>query len=302
MNYTKEVKQQIKFYSELGLSSRDIAELLNISKSGVNDYLSKLKSKGPRVLFLDVETAPDIAASFGRFDVNLNSDNIITEGGWMISAAWSWLGENRIDAITVTPDEAIHQNDYLIAEKMSELYDEADIVVAHNGNKFDFKVIRGRMLINRLPPPKTVKTIDTLLMAKTVKFNSNKLEAICKQLELGSKIKTSGIKLWIDAISGNQKALNVMRKYNMHDVHLLKEVYIDLAPYYSAAPNFGVYYDDGKVHCPVCGSHDVKLTDNKVYTKVAAYEETVCNTCGARSRNRQNVLSKETRRNLKLAV
>ena len=80
----------------MGFSGRKIAKMLDLSKSGVNDYLRTLiendctqieNVKGPRILIIDVETAAATAMTFGRFKINLSQDNIVDEGGWILCAS-----------------------------------------------------------------------------------------------------------------------------------------------------------------------------------------------------------------------
>lgn len=282
-----------------GSSSREIAEALGISKSGVNDFLSsgeKPKQEGPRVLFLDLETAPATVVTFGRFNVNISQDHVIKEGHYILTAAWSWLDSDTVYRIQLTPDEAISGNDLDIAASLYEVIEEADIVIAHNAVKFDMPVIKTRLLANGLPPHKTVKILDTLKMAKHFRFPSNKLDSIAAYLKLGRKVDTGGIDLWVRCINGDKEALDEMTEYNDHDVVLLKEVYNKLAAFNSGTANFGNYYDDDKHHCPACGSTAVTETGNFVYTPVSKFEEVVCNDCGHRSRLRTAVNTKEQRK------
>lgn len=299
MQYTNEIKREILRMKAFGSSSREIADALNISKSGVNDFLNsgeKPKVQGPRVLFLDLETAPATVVTFGRFNVNITQDHVIKEGHYMLTAAWSWLGSDTVYRIRLDPDEAISGDDSDIAAALYEVIEEADVVISHNGIRFDMPVIKTRLLANGFPPHKTVKVLDTLKMAKHFRFPSNKLDSIAAYLKLGRKVDTGGIDLWVRCINGDNAALEQMTEYNDHDVVLLKEVYNKLAAFNSGTANFGNYYDDDKHHCPACGSTAVTETENFVYTPVSKFEEVVCNDCGHRSRLRTAVNTKEQRK------
>lgn len=298
MLYTNEVKKEIIRMKKFGLSSREIADKLKISKSGVNDFLNsgeKPAAQGPRVLFLDLETAPSLVVTFGRFNVNLSQGNVIKEGNFLLTAAWSWLGSESVYTVKITPEEIEDEDDSGLVAALYEAIEDADIVVAHNAVRFDMPMLKTRLVANGMPPHKTVKVLDTLKMAKHFKFPSNRLDSIGAYLKLGRKVDTGGIDLWVRCLNGEQEAIDEMATYNIQDVNLLKAVYNKLAAFNSNTANFGLYYDDDKHHCPACGSTDLTETGNSVYTPVSAFEEVVCGSCGHRSRMRQAHNSKENR-------
>jgi len=298
--YSDEIKQEILRLNKFGFSSRQIASELGISKSGVNKYLNSgeiLSIDGPKILFLDLETAPAIVVAFNRFDVNLTQDHILKEGGYILTAAWSWLGSDTIYRIALDEDEVEAGDDSVIVAALYEQIEEADIIIAHNGIKFDFPVINARLLVNNFPPHKTVKKMDTLRMAKHFKFPSNKLDSIGAFLGLGRKVDTGGITLWTRILQGDMEAIDEMVEYNDRDVRLLKDVYRKLFAFNSATVNFGHYYDDDKLRCPACGSDDITPTGHSVYTPVSQFSEYSCGSCGHRSRSRSAVNSREKRKN-----
>lgn len=294
--YDNETKKQIKYWKQIGLSNRDIAGMLGISKSGVSDFLKK--EQGPKVLLIDVETAPSIAVSFQRFNVNITPDHVLQEGDWLLTASWKWLNKKKVEGISLSSEEALDKDDSRICDQMNDLFDEADIIVAHNGKRFDVPIIKTRMLANGFSPPHSPKIIDTLLIARSLKFSSNKLDSLCHSLDIGRKMKHHGIRLWIDCMNGNQDALDNMLEYNKRDVELLEELYLEIRPYDKTGPNFGQYYNDGKEHCPTCGSTHLLSTGKNSYTNVGMFEELVCNTCGHRSSRKQMLNIKDHRKQL----
>lgn len=294
MKYNDEVILSIKALSQEGFSSRFIADILGISKSGVNNVLAYLND-GPRILYFDLESTPSIAATFKRFNTNITPAQVIQEGGWLLSAAWSWENDYTIYGKAITPSAAKAQDDLEVVYEMYNQIDQADIVVAHNGAKFDLPLLKARLIKNKLQPLKSVKLVDTLAIAKTLKFESNKLDSLCHYLDIGRKESTTGISMWLKCMEGDKDALERMLKYNMQDIHLLKELYYLVRPYHKNGPNYGQYYNDGKIHCPACGDTNLIVTGNTVYCGNNEYEEYVCNGCGHRSRSRNGLTSKEQR-------
>ncbi len=332
MKLNQEQIKSIVFYKQSGYGSRWIAEQLGISKSAVNaaynrevartltsgdildfnaieeafeDFLDELKPevkpavnvkyRKPRILFFDLESTPSIVAAFGRWKQNIAPNAVIREGGYLLSAAWKWLGEHEVHSKVLTPDQAIDGDDLAIVCQLYDAFEQADLIVAHNGDKFDLPLFKTRLLANGLPAPKRVRTVDTLKIAKQLKFNSNKLDSLGNYLSSGRKIETTGMSLWLRCMDGDEQALAEMQEYNVQDVYLLEQVYMQLRAFDSRAPNLGVYYDDGDIHCPVCGSTHIESTGNTVVTNLSVFLELECKECGNKSRTRQAVNSKEHR-------
>ena len=287
-----------------GLSSREIAKHLGVSKSSVNENLNKLnkkaKNKHPteKYLFLDVETSPDIAVTFKRFKANLSQDNILQDGGSIISISWRWLGDDKAQGLAMSPEEALLNNDSRLCSVLWSLIEEADVIIGHNVDNFDLPIIKARMVINNFAALKKVRTIDTLKLARQMRFPSNRLGSLGVILGEGDKASHSGIKTWIGCMSGEQEALDEMLVYNIEDVDLLFRVYMRLRNHDARPVNAGLFTDSEEQTCPVCGSTDIDETGNTVYTPLNEFKEHVCNDCGTRSRSRTAVTTKQKRKNL----
>lgn len=292
----------------LGQSGREIAKQIGRSKSAVNDYLkgqneiSDLQTKendsSPRILFVDVETAPATVLAFGRFNQNFTEDHVVDEGGYLLCYAAKWLGSDKIISNYIKYWDIQDKDDSILCDQLWELYEQADIVVAHNAIKFDHKVIQTRCAANYLPPLPKVKVVDTLQMAKKhLRLPSNKLDSIGSYFGLGRKLDTGGIKLWADVLQGDADAMSKMLEYNEQDVNLLEKVYLRLRHLGSDA-NYAMWYNDEYLRCPSCGSEAVEETGRSVKMGVSSYDEYRCDDCGAVHRSRQNTVSKVKRQTL----
>lgn len=296
-----------------GLSSRQIAEALDIGKSTVNDVYNREVSsiieaeiaaseaeiaptRTPRIAVVDVETSAAKVYCFGRFKQNIGQANVSEEGGKILVGCWRWLGEDTVHSAYMTPKEIAAGNDNNVVRALYKVYEEADAVIMHNAKNFDHKVIQTRGIANgggTLPP---TKVIDTLEMAKRkMRLPSNRLDSIGAYFNLGRKQDNSGIRLWIDVQEGNEEKMQEMVQYCQQDVNLLYDVYMKLRCLGHAGTNFnaGHYYEDAQVHCKVCGSSDLVLTEKKVYTALQEFNEIVCLSCGASQRTRINLTTKE---------
>lgn len=298
-------------YKELiasGQSQRQACAILNIARSTVQDTLKRIeqkeemisgkKPKGMRVLFLDVENSPSLGYIWGRWKQNISSNQIHTEGGVLLTAAWKWLGEE--ERHVVKAQDPFLDEDLNVLLEMYDAVEQSDVVVMHNGNRHDWPLFQTRLVLNNLPPPKRVKIVDTLQIAKkNFKFNSNRLDDLGKFLGVGRKVETEGFDLWRKVVNGDKEAHEVMAQYNIGDVDLLEKVYLKLRAFDgNLQANAGHYYHDNLSRCPCCGSSDVTESGNFAYTPVSIFVEMVCTDCGHRSRKRQAINDKEKRANM----
>ncbi len=298
-------------YKELiasGQSQRQACAILNIARSTVQDTLKRIeqkeemisgkKPKGMRVLLFDIESAPHLGYFWQRWKQNIGSNQIEKEGGYILTAAWKWLGEDEVHHVCAA--DPINGDDSNICATLYEVIEEADAIVAHNNSAFDYPMLNARLVQNGFRPLKSVKKIDTLQIAKkNFRFASNRLDDLGKFLGVGRKIDTGGFELWHRVIKGEKAAMLEMVEYNKQDVLLLEKVYLKLRAFDSnLQANAGHYYHDNLSRCPCCGSSDVTESGNFAYTPVSIFVEMVCTDCGHRSRKRQAINDKEKRANM----
>jgi hypothetical protein len=142
---------------------------------------------------------------------------------------------------------------------------QADELIAHNGDRFDIKWIRTRCIFHRIPMFPQYKTLDTLKKAKNgFNFNSNKLDYIAQFLGVGAKVKHSGFDMWKNVMKGDPDAMNEMVNYCEGDIILLEDVYFTMQNYIKTNTHNGVLNNNLKYSCPSCGSEHSELIKNNV--------------------------------------
>ena len=261
--------------------------------------MKKTKS-GPRILILDIETAPLVAHVWGLWENNV-ALNQIQQDWHVMSWAAKWLDEKNVmymdqrNAKDVTDDKKILQ-------AIWKLIDEADIIIGQNQRAFDLKKLNARFVLNRMKPPSSYRTIDTKALAsKKFKFSSNKLEYMTEKLNKKYKKlkhnKFPGHSLWTECLKGNKAAWREMEIYNRHDVLATEELYKILAPW-DVSIDMNVYSDRGENLCQSCGSHKLKRWGYR-YTNAGKYQRYICDDCGAENKGTTNLLSKEKKASLK---
>jgi hypothetical protein len=168
--------------------------------------------------------------------------------------------------------------------------DSADIVIAHNGDKFDIKKSHTRIIKHKISLPSTFSQVDTLKMARAkFSFTSNRLDDLGEFLGLGRKVKHEGFGLWEKCQEGNKTAWAKMRKYNKQDVVLLEKVYLALRPW-AAHPNTALMSGNERA-CPRCGSERLK-SKGWHHNKTISYRRLLCLGCGGYVRSNEKAKSK----------
>lgn len=250
-------------------------------------YKDRASRRGPKVLIFDIETSPMKAYVWKRWKENISLDQTISEW-FMICWSAKWLGDKTVYSDRLTSEEILEENDKRITESLWKLLDEADMVVAHNGKRFDIPKMNSRFIIHNLPPCSPYKQIDTKeISAKVFGFSSNKLDALATYFGFPNKDETD-FTLWKRCLEGEEEALEYMEKYNKKDVLILEKVYLKLRPWTTRHPNSGLYIDSDRPVCPVCGSTHLEETPDNVYTAASRFRVYRCTSCGALARSRHN--------------
>lgn len=245
----------------------------------------------PRILLWDIETSPSLGYVWQKYQ----TDVISFKADWhLLSIAWRWLGEKTVHC-SALPDYPKSyakdpENDFQLACLAYRLFDEADIVVAHNGVAFDTKKAQARMLVHGLNPPSPFREVDTLKLARGhFAFTSNRLDDLCKTLGIGQKQATGGFGTWLGCLRGDPKAWATMKRYNKHDVVLLEELYLRLRPWDNRHPNVALIAD-AKDACPRCGKGPLTKRGYRSYG-VTKRQRFQCSSCGGYCQSRAVIRS-----------
>lgn len=218
--------------------------------------VKRIKNSGKRVLVWDLENLPNKGYFFQVYDANI-PNQFISKTHAIISIAYKFVGDKDTQVISVAdfPKDYAQDpyNDKKVVEKFAEIYNSADYVVAHYGDRHDTPMLHTRLMFNGLKPLRNVQTIDTCKLVKRhFKLNTNKLDHLGYWLKEGVK-HPMGAQDWVDCAEGKIKAVEKMATYNKQDVKLLEKVFIKLLPYLQTKLNLNVG-KEGKAHCcPHCG-------------------------------------------------
>lgn len=253
-----------------------------------------LPKKGPKILVIDIETAPIIAHMWSMWQQGFGLNQM--QSDWhLLSYAAKWLDSDEVFYKDQRFQKDITDDKHLL-EDIWELFDQADFIVGHNIRKFDTKKIKARMILNGMTPPTSFRQIDTLIIAKSVfAFTSNKLEyltdKLCKVFKKSKHGKFHGHSLWTECLKGNMEAWQEMEDYNKYDILSNQELFEILAPWDNRLPNFDLYTDDAL-------DNEVWIPEGFHYTNLGKYQKYRHEVTGQVRRGRVNLLSKEKRASL----
>jgi hypothetical protein len=209
-----------------------------------------------KVLALDIETAPNTAHVWGLFNQNVGISQIMQTGRVMCFAA-KWVGQKGI----TFHSEHTHGHRPTI-EAAYALIGEADAVLTYNGRSFDLPTLNREFLKYGMTPPAPYHDIDLILtMRKRFRFASNKLDHICRELELGKKTKHAGHELWVNCMTGDAK----------------------VRPLIDQHPNAGLFVSG--LACTNCGGHRLQSRGLQA-TRTHKYQRYHCQDCGTWMRSR----------------
>ena len=315
---TAEQRQEIARLKKLGTKHRDISEAVfgkRTAASTVHYVLKEMglvgggqekavqKPSGARILLFDIETAPLKAFVWSMWQHGFGLE-MLKDDWFILSWSAKWLGEDEVFYQDLR-GKVEHEDDSELLGDLWQLLDEADIVVTQNGVKFDTKKCNARFLANGYQPPSPYKQVDTLRIAKKhFGFTSNKLEYMADKFNVHFKkldhAKFGGFKLWKECLNDNLDAWKEMEEYNRHDVLALEELYIRLRPWDNTHPNLNLYTD---VHSHVCSCGCKEFVKAGYHvTQVSKFQRWRCTKCGKAVRDRENLLTKDKRKSLKVNV
>jgi predicted RNA-binding Zn-ribbon protein involved in translation (DUF1610 family) len=231
-------------------------------------------------LAYDIENAPLIGAAWEVWETNIIE---VLQPSYILSISYKWLHEKKVHTLTLPQYHGYREykpedEEPLITEFHS-IMEQADHLLAHNGDQFDKKKLNSTFLKYGLPPTKPTKDIDTLKAARRIaKFPSNKLDDLGNSLGLGRKVAHTGKHLWFACMKGDRKSWRTMQEYNEQDVLLLEKLYYRLRGFIPNHPNINLSSRQVTA-CPNCGSTDLQRRGYH-YTRTSEQIQYFCKNCG----------------------
>lgn len=203
---------------------------------------------GPKILTLDIETAPAKVYVWDIFKPFVSVDQII-EPSRVICMAAKWHHEKKVMFFSEWDDENWITD-------VHALLNEADVVVHYNGDNFDLPHLNREFGAAGLGPVSPFKSVDLYReVKKRERHLSHKLLYISKAKGLSGKADSGGFRTWINLASEDEavrtKAQSHMKKYNMQDVRTTEELFDNMRPHIKL-PHVSLFGEslDGGLTCP----------------------------------------------------
>jgi len=224
------------------------------------------------ILFLDLETSPNLAHVWGLWQQNVAITQL-EKSTEVICFGARWLNGNKVIFKSVH-----HHGKKAMLDELHKLMNKADVLIGWNSQAFDSKHINREFIENGYLPPSPRKELDLMRVVKqNFKFPSNKLDYVAQTLGVGAKIQHTGFQLWLDCMAGDNKAWKLMREYQEQDVNLLLDLYEILKPWITNHPHVGLTQNKTD-SCRNCGSTHIVKAGMK-YTQSGTYQRHQCADC-----------------------
>lgn len=250
----------------------------------------------PRILIFDIEVCAGKAYTYNYRDAYISPDQVISQP-YVLSFAAKWLGDDRMFYFDTRYSS---RDDKQVLEALHYLLSKASCVVGHNMKVYDYKTIKGRMLLHDMEPIHTHTIWDTFKIAlKHFKFPFYKLGVLAEYLKLdvqkSSHAKFPGNSLFIEADKGNMEAFEEMEDYCKKDVLVTEQVFLKLMKW---EPNINIGIFEQKRIC-ICGSIEFKK-EGFHYLKNSVKQRYRCANpkCGKMFTDKENLVDKDIRKHL----
>lgn len=252
-----------------------------------------------KVLTVDIETQRAQVEVWSLWDKYIPIDRIKSPTRMLCFAA-KWRDEDEVGFYPAWKDDDTKAY-YKMIEAGWHLYDEADVVVTWNGDRFDNQWFASEFLRLKMGPPSPYRSLDLIKVVKKHfgrGLMSLKLDWSARQVLGDQKVPHGGTDLWHDIRYGTKKeqaaAQKLMMDYNIHDTILTERLLEEYLPW--TGVNFAIYDEDNasRFVCPFCESTNLQRR-GFAPTRTYQYQRYFCNDCKGWSKGRRMYYTTELR-------
>lgn len=205
------------------------------------------------------------------FDFECTSLN--ADFGNIICVGYKWLGEDEVHIIAASDP----RDDKDVVEQFLDVWNQADIIVAYNGVRFDRPLFYAKLLEHSLEIPPNIPFVDPYFTAKSnLRISSKRLDTVARYLGCEAEKSAVSGRIWKKAMFGDAEALEYIYEHCIADVWVLEEVYVKLMPLMRQHPRVA---GSDRGLCRFCGSADL---ERRGYARTALIERIKlrCKGCG----------------------
>jgi uncharacterized protein YprB with RNaseH-like and TPR domain len=139
-------------------------------------------------------------------------------------------------------DQGKRFSDKLLFKELRDHLEEFDVLVAHNGIRFDLPFIQSKALRYKMKPLNPgIKFIDPVMLArKYLRLNSNRLDTVARHIHSKHQKTPLDMEVWFKAIGdGDRHCLNKIVSHCVADVKVLGEVMEAVRPFVKQIDSLG---------------------------------------------------------------
>lgn len=224
-----------------------------------NKHLLGLSDNPPKIMIYDIETSLCKAHVWWPGKQYVGHKQLLEEPK-IITVAWKWLGEDKVQHLTWDKDQSDKQ---LMIDFLAE-YNKADMVIGQNNDNFDNRWVNARAMKYDLDVNVFIKSFDIMKQTKRLfRLPSYSMAYITDFLGVTQKQSHEGIDMWKKIQWGTpaeqEEYLQKMVDYNVGDIVSTEDMYLALQKYTGHKVHFGVFSGKEKFTCPECGGHNLEL-------------------------------------------
>lgn len=225
-------------------------------------------NKQPMILTFDIETYGGLKAHMSEISV----------------FGYKWMHEKKAHILSGLDFPKAFKKDFTndrpLLEALSEVWNQADVVIAHYGERFDRRFLNARLEKHGLPPLKPIRLIDTWRISKdNFVLGGNSLNVLLKFFNAPDQKVDLTYEEWRQVMTGKIPALKKLIQHCHNDVTGLEYIFKKhLSHYTMKLPNWNLYVDTKKKLCPYCGSADL-VRRGPAYNQTTVWQTYQCKSC-----------------------
>ncbi len=203
--------------------------------------------------------------------VDIEATNLSANFGYILCIGYKWGHKKKAEVVSISDFKRFKldvTNDIEVLKKFEKVYDKADVVIFHYGDRYDLPYIQARRLIQGLRILPTTSTIDTWKIIKyKLALSNNKLDTLIKTLGTPTQKTPLTGPIWVKAAAGHKPSIKYIKKHCLADVYALEEAYLKIRGLMTNHPKVG-----NLGNCPICDSprvksHGIRLTAQNRYRR-----------------------------------
>jgi DNA polymerase elongation subunit (family B) len=278
----------------------ELAEHFGVHRRTIRKWAKRLQvgvkkenvTNPSRILIYDIETPRLRGELWWSGQQYVNGNDIVDEPK-IISISWKWYGDDKVHAAHW---DLASQDDKEMMKEFLEHYNEADVVVGINNDRFDNRWINVRAAKHKLDVNTFVRSIDIQKQCKRLfRLPSYSLKYLGQFFDVPmQKQNHEGLIMWRKIQYGNMEErkeyMKKMIDYNVGDILATEALFMRLLPVLNLHSHLGVMYGNEPYSCPLCGeTEDISLVKTTTTRAGTVQHVMQCNKDGVKYKlnNRQ---------------